>query len=281
MAITDFNGKVALITGGASGIGLGIARRLVERGAHAILADFRQDHLDEAIAGFKAAGKDSRVEPLLLDVTNRDAMEAAAREIESRHGGIDILVNNAGVGLEGMLRDARYADWDFGLGVNLGGVINGIVTFVPRMLARGKGGHVVNTASLAALVRMPSQYGIYVTSKAAVVALSESLRLDLAPDRIGVTVLCPGFVKSNIHEAAQNRPERFRQGSGFGDSEQHLSQRELGADWMEPEEVGDMVINAIENNKPFIVTHGNFREQMQTRFDTIMAATPPAPEPQE
>lgn len=278
MAMTEFKGKVALITGGASGIGLGIAKRLVAKGTRAILADFRQDHLDEARAWFDQAGQGAQVEPLLLDVTDRSAFEAAAQDIEARHGGVDILVNNAGVGVEGMLRDARYADWDFGLGVNLGGVVNGIVTFVPRMLARGTGGHIVNTASLAAMVRMPSQYGIYVTSKAAVVALSESLRLDLAPDGIGVTALCPGFVKSNIHQAEQNRPEHLKTGSGFAQSEAQLGQRQIEADWMEPEQVGDMVIDAIENDRPFIITHGQFRPQMQERFDTIMEATPPMPE---
>ena len=277
MAIRNFNQALAFVTGGASGIGLGIAKVLVARGARAILADFRQDHLDQAVAAFTADGRRDRIEPLLLDVTDREAFEAVALAIDAAHGGIDILVNNAGVGVEGPLRAARYADWDFGLGVNLGGVINGIQTFVPRMLARGKGGHIVNTASLAATIVMPSQYGIYTTTKAAVIALSESLRLDLAPDGIGVSVLCPGFVKSNIHEANLNRPAHLRAESGFGASEQALSERVPGDDWMAPEDVGEMVATAIAEDQPYIVTHGQFRAQMQARFDGIMGATPPWP----
>jgi len=277
MAIKDFNDAVAFVTGGASGIGLGIAKIFVARGARVILADLRRDHLDHAVAVFAAEGHGDRIEPLLLDVTDRDGFEAAAKRVDAAHGGIDILVNNAGVGVEGPLRAARYADWDFGLGVNIGGVVNGIQTFVPRMLARGKGGHIVNTASLAATIVMPGQYGIYTTSKAAVIALSESLRLDLAPDGIGVSVLCPGFVKSNIHEANRNRPAHLRAESGFAASEQALSERVPGEDWMEPEEVGRMVATAIEEDQPYIITHGQFRAQMQARFDGIMAATPPWP----
>ena len=277
MAIKDFNDAVAFVTGGASGIGLGIAKIFVARGARVILADLRRDHLDHAVAVFAAEGHGDRIEPLLLDVTDRDGFEAAAKRVDTAHGGIDILVNNAGVGVEGPLRAARYADWDFGLGVNIGGVVNGIQTFVPRMLARGKGGHIVNTASLAATIVMPSQYGIYTTSKAAVIALSESLRLDLAPDGIGVSVLCPGFVKSNIHEANRNRPAHLRAESGFAASEQALSERVPGEDWMEPEEVGRMVATAIEEDQPYIITHGQFRAQMQARFDGIMAATSPWP----
>jgi NAD(P)-dependent dehydrogenase (short-subunit alcohol dehydrogenase family) len=279
MTIDSFEGKVAFITGGASGIGLGIAKALIGRGAYAILADLRQDHLDAAMAAFKAAEQEDRVEPLLLDVTDREGFERAAQDIEARHGGIDILVNNAGVGTEGPLRRATYADWDFGLGVNIGGVVNGIVTFVPRMLARAKergGGHIVNTASLAGTVQMPGFLGIYATSKAGVIALSESLRNELEPDGIGVTALLPGWVKSNIHEAKLNRPEHLREGSGYAESEQALSERTVGEDWMEPEEAGEMVAKGILENAPYVVTHGVFRAEMQAKFDAIMAATPPA-----
>ncbi|MBC2776784.1 SDR family NAD(P)-dependent oxidoreductase [Parasphingopyxis marina] len=279
MTIDSFEGKIAFITGGASGIGLGIAKALVGRGAFAILADMRQDHLDEAVAAFAAAGQGERVEPLLLDVTDRAGFEAAAQDIDARHCGIDILVNNAGVGTEGPLRQATYADWDFGLGVNIGGVVNGIVTFMPRMIARAKergGGHIVNTASLAGTVQMPGTLGIYATSKGAVISLSEALRNELEPDGIGVTALLPGFVKSNIHEAKLNRPAHLREGSGYAESEEALSERVLGDDWMEPEEAGEMVAKGILENAPFVVTHGIFRDAMQAKFDAVMEATPPA-----
>src|SRR5262249_19163762 len=150
-----------------------------------------------------------------LDVSDRAAMAAAAEETQRVFGKVHILVNNAGVGIEGPFRSATYADWDFGLGVNLGGVINGLQTFLPGMRGHKEGGHVVNTASLAALITMPSTMTIYVASKAAVLALSEAIRAELAEDNIGVTVLCPGPVQSKIHELIRNRPERFEENASF------------------------------------------------------------------
>jgi NAD(P)-dependent dehydrogenase (short-subunit alcohol dehydrogenase family) len=276
MAIETFEDKIAFITGGASGIGLGIARAFVGRGAKVVLADVRPDHLEEAVASFAAEGKADRAVPLRLDVADRAAFKAAADETDARFGGVDILVNNAGVGLEGPIRQCGYVDWDFGLGVNLGGVVNGIQTFLPRMIARKLGGHIVNTASLAPMTIMPSQYTIYAASKAAVVTLSEAMRADLAADGIGMTVLCPGFVKSNIHQAAQNRPERFRQGSGFAEAEQLLSQREAGDNWMEPDEVGRLTADAILRNDLYVITHGEFRNLMEARMKAILDATPHA-----
>jgi NAD(P)-dependent dehydrogenase (short-subunit alcohol dehydrogenase family) len=276
MGIESFEGRIAFITGGGSGIGLGIARAMTMRGAKAVLADLRPDHLQRAMASFAAGGMADRVLPLSLDVTDRDAFKAAADQMDAQFGGVDILVNNAGVGVEGPFRSAGYADWDFGLGVNLGGVVNGIQTFLPRMIARGRGGHIVNTASLAPTIVMPSQYAIYAAGKAAVITLSEAIRADLAADAVGVTVLCPGFVKSNIHETAQNRPERFRQGSGFAEAEQVLSQRQVGENWMEPDEVGRMVADAILSNAPYVITHGEFRNRMEERMKAILDATPHA-----
>jgi NAD(P)-dependent dehydrogenase (short-subunit alcohol dehydrogenase family) len=272
--ITSFEGKTAFITGGASGIGLGIARAFLERGAKCVLADLRQDHLDHAMAALRA--ENNRLMPVKLDVTDREAFKSKADEVEASFGGIDILVNNAGVGIEGPFRNAGYADWDFGLGVNIGGVVNGIQTFLPRMLARGKGGHIVSTASLAATIVMPSFLAIYTASKAAIIALSEAMRDDLAKDGIGVTVLCPGFVKSNIHEAGQNRPAHLRAGSGFADAEKTLSQRQIGENWMEPEVVGRMVAEAVLKNELYVITHGEFRNRMEARMNAILAATPKA-----
>jgi NAD(P)-dependent dehydrogenase (short-subunit alcohol dehydrogenase family) len=276
MPIETFEGKVAFITGGASGIGLGVARAIASRGAKVVLADLRSDHLEKAVAAFAAEGRAEAVVPISLDVTDREAFRTAADRMDAQFGGVDILVNNAGVGVEGPIKQAGYADWDFGLGVNLGGVINGIQTFLPRMIARKRGGHIVNTASLAPMIVMPSQYTIYATGKAAVITLSEAMRADLAADGIGMTVLCPGFVKSNIHQAAQNRPERFRQGSGFAESEQTLSQRQVGEDWMEPDEVGRRVADAILRNDAYVITHGEFRNLMEARMKAIFDATPHA-----
>jgi NAD(P)-dependent dehydrogenase (short-subunit alcohol dehydrogenase family) len=270
----DVNGKVAFVTGGASGIGFGIARVLVANGARVVLADLRQDHLDQAAEYFAERQEARNVHTIRLDVTDRAGMAAAADETEATFGGTDILVSNAGVGLEGPLTEASYADWDFGLGVNLGGVVNGIQTFVPRMRARGQGGHVVNTASLAGMVVMPSFMAIYATGKAAVIALTESIRDSLAQDNIGASVLCPGPIKSNIHQANQNRPDRFRAGSGFVEAEEKLSQRVVSDLWMEPDEVGGMVLDAIRENKLYVITHGEWRDAVVARTDAILAAMP-------
>jgi NAD(P)-dependent dehydrogenase (short-subunit alcohol dehydrogenase family) len=269
----DIEGKVAFVTGGASGIGFGIARQLVASGAKVVLADLRQDHLDHALDWFAERQEARNVLGLKLDVTDRAGYAAAADAAEAAFGPVDILVSNAGVGLEGPLDKATFADWDFGIGVNLGGVINGLQTFAPRMRAR-RTGHIVNTASLAGLVSMPSFLAIYATAKAGVVALTEATREGLAEHGIGTTVLCPGPIKSNIHQTAQNRPEHLRGGSGFGDSEALLSQRTVSDLWMEPDEVGAMVVEAIRANTLYVITHGEWREAMEARHTAVMAATP-------
>ncbi len=270
----DFRGKTAFITGGASGIGLGIARTLIQAGMSAVLADLRPDHLESALTSFRDSGQGDKVHGIQLDVTDRAAMAVAAQETERRFGKVHVLVNNAGVGVEGPLKQATYADWDFGLGVNLGGVVNGLQTFLPRIRSHGEGGYVVNTASLAALVVMPAHFTIYAASKAAVIALSESIRTELIQENIGVSVLCPGPVKSNIHEAARNRPERFRGGSGFFASEEQLGKRRVSALWMEPEEAGRRVLDAMRRNELYIITHGEWREAARQRFDAMLAAMP-------
>src|SRR5262249_49548477 len=154
----DLRERVAFITGGASGIGLGIAAACVDAGMQAVLADLRQDHIDQAPAEFTRRGQSKSVHAIRLDVTDRPAMAPAAEESERVFGKVHVLVNNSGVGITGPFAGITYADWDFGLAVNLGGVINGLQTFLPRIRAHGEGGHVVNTASLAALVSMPAAF---------------------------------------------------------------------------------------------------------------------------
>lgn len=274
MAITSFAGRNAFVTGGASGIGLGIVKALARRDAFVIMADLRADHISSALRTVAAAGLGESVIAMELDVTDRDAYAEAAARMDLELDGIDILVNNAGVGVEGPVLGATYADWDFGLGVNLGGVVNGLQAILPQMIAHGRGGHVVNTASLAATVTMPGHLAIYAASKAAVLNLSENMRADLAEKSIGSSVLCPGFVRSNIHEAARNRPPHLRDGSGFAASEQALAQRVVGNDWMDPDEVGEMVAEAILSDSLYIVTHGQFSDRMRQRAEALLAATP-------
>jgi NAD(P)-dependent dehydrogenase (short-subunit alcohol dehydrogenase family) len=228
MPIESFEGKVAFVTGGASGIGLGIARVLAGRGAQVVLADLRQDHIDRALAEFAGGGRSNAVSALQLDVTNREAYREAATRMLDEFGGIDILVNNAGIGLEGPILEATYADYDFGFGVNVGGVINGFVEFLPQMIAHRRGGHIVSTASLAAEVVMPEWLAIYAASKAAVCHYCEAVKPALAAHGIGVSILLPGPVKSNIHETQQNRPAHLLSESGYKASEEKLSRRIVG-----------------------------------------------------
>ncbi len=274
MAISTFEGKTAFITGGASGIGLGIAKALAGRGAQVVLADLRQDHIDAALAEFAGGGGSNQVSALQLDVTNREAYREAAGRMQDQFGGIDILVNNAGVGLEGPVLEATYADYDFGFGVNVGGVINGFVEFLPQMAAHGRGGHIVSTASLAAEVVMPEHLAIYAASKAAVCHYCEAVKPALAEKGIGVSILLPGPVKSNIHETQQNRPAHLLEGSGYKASEARLGRRIVGDNWMEPEQAGELVAQGILDDTTYIVTHGFYKDAMRARAEAVLAATP-------
>jgi NAD(P)-dependent dehydrogenase (short-subunit alcohol dehydrogenase family) len=274
MPIESFEGKVAFVTGGASGIGLGIAKVLAARGAQVVLADLRQDHIDRALAEFAGGGRSNAVSALQLDVTNREQYREAATQMQEQFGGIDILVNNAGVGLEGPILEATYADYDFGFGVNVGGVINGFVEFLPQMIAHGRGGHVVSTASLAAEVVMPEWLAIYAASKAAVCHYCEAVKPALAAHGIGVSILLPGPVKSNIHETQANRPAHLLEGSGYKASEGKLSRRIVGDNWMEPEQAGELVAEGILADQTYIVTHGFYKDAMRARAEAVLAATP-------
>ena len=267
-------GKVAFITGGASGIGLGIAGAFVEAGMKVVIADLRQDHIDQAMADFARRGQSKNVHPIRLDVTDRAAMAAAADETERVFGKVHVLVNNAGIGIQGPFKGITYADWDFGLAVNLGGVINGLQTFLPRIRAHGEGGHIVSTASLAALVPMPAQFVTYVAAKAAVVAISETIRGELMQEGIGVSVLCPGPVRTNIGELAKNRPPQFGVGDAFRANEESGATKVPFPSMMEPAEVGSLVLNAVLKDELYIITHGEWRPGAEARHAAIIAAMP-------
>jgi len=270
----DLRGKVAFITGGASGIGLGIAEAFVAAGMKAVLADLRQDHIDAAAATFKRSGQADSVHAIRVDVTDRAAMAAAADETERVFGKVHVLVNNAGIGIQGPFKGITYEDWDFGLGVNLGGVVNGLQTFLPRIRTHGEGGHIVNTASLAALVPMPAQFVTYVAAKAAVVAISETIRGELAQENIGVSVLCPGPIRTNIGELAKNRPAKFGVGDAFQKAEDAGTTHVPFPSMMEPAEVGQLVLQAVQNNDLYIITHGEWRPMAQARHAELIAAMP-------
>lgn len=271
-------GKVAFVTGGASGIGLGIAGAFLGAGMNVVLADLRQDHIDAALAELGAADHGARVHAIRLDVTDRAALAAAADEAERLFGPVHVLVNNAGVGIQGPFEGITYDDWDFGLAVNLGGVINGLQTFLPRLRSNGEGGHIVNTASLAALVPMPAQYVIYVTAKAAVVTLSETIRSELVKHNIGVTVLCPGPVRTNIHEVAKNRSARFGASEAFRAAETAAAPVPFPS-MLEPPEVGARVLQAVIDDQLYLITHGEWRAGAASRHAAILGAMPTKTDP--
>ncbi|MDB5662855.1 MAG: short-chain dehydrogenase [Sphingomonas bacterium] len=276
MAIKDLSGKNAFITGGASGIGLGMAQAFVRAGMKVMIADIWQEHIDQALAMFEERGQRDRVEAIRLDVSDRAAYEAAVVEFEAKLGKLHLLCNNAGLGAGMRIKDTTYKDWDWALGVMIGGAVNGIVNFLPRMIAHGEGGHIVNTSSMSGVLQPAMKGGVtYTTGKAALIGMVEQSRLDLAEDNIGISALIPGPVISNIFKIGRTRPDRFA-----NEDQPAAPRRSIDPDprWMDPEKVGDMVVEGVRNNALYIFTHGMFREGMQQKFDTMLAALPTAPD---
>ncbi len=269
----NVEGKVGFITGGASGIGLGIAKAFVNAGMKAVISDIRQDHLDEALSYFKQQGQEKSVHAIWLDVTDREAFARAADESERAFGKVHVLVNNAGMGLVGPIKQSKFNDWDWGIGVMLTGVVNGITIFLPRILRHGEGGHIVNTSSMAGVLPI-SPGAIYCTVKAAVVGLAETIRGELAADNIGVSAFCPGLVSTNIRETGRTRPEKFKHDSGFAEMEQQLEQRPNSPNWMSIEECGERVLRGIRNNDLYIFTHREFKEGVAERMQAMLDGFP-------
>ncbi len=271
-------GKVALVTGGASGIGYAMCQSLAASGVRVVIADIEQTALAAAADSFGESNAD--IKPMQLDVTDRDQFAEVVDEIERDFGNIHIVCNNAGVGVGGHVADMTYKDWDWVLGVNLNGVVNGMVVCANRIRAHGEGGHIVNTASMAGHMAI-ANLSVYNASKFAVVGLSESARQDLAADNIGVSVLCPNLVRTNILESGRNRPSPL---AGDVDTASELLSADVPAGEREarkqmlmsgaidPSVVGDMVVDAIRQNDAYIFTHAETATQMQTRFDAILAA---------
>ncbi|MGW8204650.1 SDR family oxidoreductase (plasmid) [Sphingomonas bisphenolicum] len=268
--MTQVAGRTAFITGGGSGVALGQAKVFAQAGCKVAIADIRQDHLDEAMAWFER--RELAVMAVKLDVTDRAAYARAADDVEAKLGPVELLFNTAGVSIFGPLQNATYDDWDWQLDVNLKGVINGIQTFVPRMIERGKGGHIVNTASMSAFVALKGT-GIYCTSKMAIRGLSECLALDLADHGIGVSMLCPGAVNSNIHEAVLTRPAH-QQNSGYygADPEVMAHLKRVIAVGMEPEVLAQYVLKGVEANQLYILPYPEFRGTLEEIHGRVMAA---------
>ena len=271
----EVEGKTAFVTGGASGIGLGMAAAFVQAGMSVVIADLRPDHIETALDELASSSPTAQVHAIELDVTDRDAFARAADEAEGVFGNVHVLCNNAGMGILGPVTLARYDDWDWGLGVLLGGVVNGMQTFVPRMLAHGEGGHIVNTSSMAGVLPIPNA-AIYITAKAAVIGLSEAFGSELAGEGIGVSAFCPGPVQTNIREGGRVRPERYRD-SGYLELEQEIEERPNSPLWMDPVECGERVLAGIRNDDLYIFTHREFREGADERFRAMLASFPDEP----
>lgn len=274
----DVAGKVAFVTGGASGIGLAMVRSLAAAGMKVAVADIEEPALERVAEEFSTSN--SQVITLPLDVGDRGAMERAADATEAAFGKVHLVCNNAGVGVGGPVDEMTHADWDWVLGVNLHGVVNGVQTFTGRIAAHGEGGHFVNTASMAGHIGVPGM-SVYVASKFAVVGLSEAMRADLAPKNIGVSVLCPGVVRTGIFESGRNRPPQLAGErdtaaqvlSGSGSAEERASRTaQLLASALDPALVGDMVLHAVLNDEFYIFTHPEMAPFTETRHEEMAAA---------
>src|SRR3984885_9943080 len=270
-------GKTAFVTGGASGVGLGIAKALLRAGMHVVIADVRDDHLQAAQAELASA---ERLLALKLDVTDRAAYARAADAAEKRFGKIHLLCNNAGVAVVGPTILATYADWDWVMGGNLGGTINGIVTILPRIKKHGEGGHIVSTASMSGLLPHPGAT-IYGTSKGAIVSMMECMRAELEPQGIICSAFCPGAVQSNIAEAAKTRPAELS-ATGYAEADKR---RQQGGNfshlYMTRDAVGQRVLQGILNDELYIMTHSEFRQGVVDRAQAMCAAVPDLPENDE
>jgi NAD(P)-dependent dehydrogenase (short-subunit alcohol dehydrogenase family) len=274
----EFKDKVAVVTGGASGIGRAMADRFATEGMKVVLADVEEKALHLAEAEMREKGVD--VIGVQTDVAKPEALEKLAQQTLDAFGAVHIVCNNAGVaGAWGPAWANTLDDWNWIMGVNLWGVIHGVRTFVPIMLEHGEGGHIVNTASLAGL--MPGR-GIYGVTKQAVVALSESLYSDLkmVDSKIGVSVLCPGWVNTNIMDADRNRPaELAKTIDSMPDDQRQMMDtavRNFLKTGLQPSAIADQVFEAVREEKLYIITHPEMDFIFRDRFDNIMNRTNPA-----
>jgi NAD(P)-dependent dehydrogenase (short-subunit alcohol dehydrogenase family) len=261
----ELAGKVAVITGAASGIGLGCARTFGKAGMKVALCDLREDALAAAVADVRALGVEAV--GIVTDVANRDSVERAASQVIEAFGKIHIAMNNAGVVLRGLpMAEISDEAWDWVLGVNLYGVIHGIQSFVPRIRAHGEGGHVINTASMAGLHVGNRQTGAYAASKHAVVALSEALEKDLTGTNIGVSVLAPAAVATGIYVNSAGLRGAIGGPNPFAETPADI------AAGLTPDEVGARVFDGIRARQFYLITHAETRAWVAERYRRLMAA---------
>ncbi len=266
----DFAGRTAFVTGGANGVGIGIVRNLLNEGCKVAIADIRQDSIDQALASL-----DNReVMGVQLDVASREGFKEAADKVEAEFGPVSLLFNNAGINLFQTIEDSSYDDWDWVMGVDLDGVINGVMTFAPRMKERvlageQKGGHITNTASMASFIAGGAP-GIYNTAKFAVRGLSYSLRHSMYQYGVGVSVVHPGLVKSFIYASDDVRPDTLKSAMKPVDKEAVDRLAGVHEYGMEPDVIGERILDGIRENRANIFTHPDHKEELRVLFDEIL-----------
>ena len=269
----ELKGKTAFITGGASGIGLAMGKAFLEAGMKVMLADIEQTALDQALGGLKEFGGDVR--GIICDVADPDSVERAAQASFAAFGKVHVVCNNAGVAAGGGIDLISVDNWRWVVDVNLMGAVYGIRSFLPHIREHGEGGHIINTASMAGMINNMG-FSPYAATKFAVVAMSEGLRMRLQPVGIGVSVLCPDFVRTRIGESGRNRPERYGQAQPLDpNSPAAALVAELArqiAQGLDPADVAARVVNAIRADELYIFTHPNMREAVGERFAAIQAA---------
>jgi NAD(P)-dependent dehydrogenase (short-subunit alcohol dehydrogenase family) len=281
--LQEVAGKVAFITGASSGIGLGQARVFHEAGMKVVIGYIRDDQVESALASFKTDR--DRVHAIKVNVIDREAMKAAADEIERKFGKIHLLSNNAGIGPLTPLSLTEPKDWDQCVAVNLTGVYNGIHEFLPRIRKHGEGGHIVTTSSMSGI--LPTEgggAGAYHATKFGVVGMMETLRseMDAAKAGVGVSVYCPGLVSTNIFELEKNVRVAFneKEKSGPADAEANAARiRQIIGQGMDPLEAARIVLQGIRNNDVWILSHPEFGPGLKERMEALLAAVPPTKAP--
>lgn len=278
--MSEWNGRVAFVSGGVSGLGLGIAKAFSDAGMRLALSYRNEDYRAQATEWFAANGRE---EPLWvrLDVMDRAGWAEAADRVEAHFGEVHVLCNNAGVSVFGDTAEASHADYDWIMGVNFGGVVNGIVAFLPKLRSATGRRHVTNIASMAAYLSGP-QAGIYTASKFAVRGLTESLRYNLVPLGIGCSLVCPALIATNAWDSAFRRPAEFGE-SGFGELDREALTR-FGTAFqagMDPHEAGRRVVAGMSEDRGLIFTHPEFAEDFKAIYEESLAALPQEVAPPE
>jgi len=262
------SGKVAVITGGASGIGFATAKALADKGAKIVLADIEAAALDKAVAALSSSG--AKVEGVVCDVANLASVQHLADSAFSKMGGAHIVFNNAGVAINGHIAQMKHSDWEWIIKVDLWGPIHGVEAFLPRMIEQKQGGQIVFTSSIAGLV--PTEgLGPYAVAKYGVVALAETLRREIRKHNIGVSVLCPLRVETNIGNSERNRTADFGAKAPARAQTPTSSNIVMAGEVMKPEEVAAKVVDAIVANRLYILPHDDSRELIRRRFQRIDA----------